>query len=271
MAMTEVETLHRDAHAPSLPSPDYRRVRLASALRDAAAAEPSGLQLIADWLTGGACLRGVRAGLVVMAACAVLVAVRAATERNTGTPSWGALPEASLTPGAVSTLTATELCNGVRPSRFVTEAVRRQVVRAYRIEQVSSASYELDALITPELGGSTDPANLWPQPYRSPVWNAHVKDALEQLLPELVCSQQITLAEAQRALASNWVTAYKHYFKTDAPIRSHLGSAPREDAELLVVPDEPTMQAVTRFASRWAAHPSYIVHAGAPQRSRALR
>jgi len=38
-------------------------------------------------------------------------------------------------------------------------------------------AYEVDYLITPELGGATDIRNLWP--YGDTVWNAHVKDQLE--------------------------------------------------------------------------------------------
>ncbi len=115
-----------------------------------------------------------------------------------------------------------------------------------------AASYELDALVTPELGGSTNQANLWPQRYHSPVWNARVKDELERLLPEMVCDEQISLAQAQREIASDWIAAYKRYFQTETPLRSHLGPAEDEAAELLFVPAEPTMtQVVTvRLVSR---------------------
>jgi hypothetical protein len=55
-----------------------------------------------------------------------------------------------------------------------------------------------------------DPRNLWPEPgyatgsglYRNP------KDRLENVLKRMVCRGAMTLAQAQRAIASNWVAAY---------------------------------------------------------------
>ncbi len=71
----------------------------------------------------------------MIAVCAAaLIALRSMTEPTVGGMPPGALPEPSLTPGAVSELTTAELCNGVRPSRLVTEAVRQQVLHAYRME-----------------------------------------------------------------------------------------------------------------------------------------
>ena len=135
-----------------------------------------------------------------------------------------ALPVASLTPGDVADLTAVQLCSGERPSRVVSEAARRQVLRDYRMEHVPDRSYELDALITPELGGTSVPANLWPQMYDSPVWNAHVKDQLEDLLSSMVCRREIALTTAQKDIAADWVAAYKHYFKTEMPLDTRVAT-----------------------------------------------
>ncbi len=248
--MAEVGALHRAEYPASSPSPDYARMRLVSALRAAASSEPTWWQRVAASLAGVSFSRGLGVGAVAIVVCAAFVAMRGATGPVAAPPQWGALPESSLTPGAVSELTAAELCNGVRPPRLVTETVRRQILHAYRMDALPATAYELDALITPELGGSTDPANLWPQRYYSPVWNAHVKDALERLLPEMVCSRQITLAEAQRAIAADWIAAYKHFFKTDRPIRSHLSPSRDEDADLLIVPGETMQLAAIGLVSR---------------------
>ncbi len=43
---------------------------------------------------------------------------------------------------------------------------------AYGMAGVPQAEYELDYLITPELGGAPDARNLWPQRYDVPGWNA---------------------------------------------------------------------------------------------------
>jgi anti-sigma factor RsiW len=141
----------------------------------------------------------------------------------------GVLPVASITPGATWDITATELCAGTRHTRTITAAMRAEVVAAYRVEQVPQDRYELDYLITPELGGATDTRNLWPQAYASPVWNARIKDALEQLLPELVCSGKIDLETAQREIASDWIAAYKRYFNTDVPLQAHRGLRADDD------------------------------------------
>ena len=61
------------------------------------------------------------------------------------------------------------------------------------MEHVAPSEYELDYLITPELGGVGDARNLWPQRYDSDVWNARVKDDLERLLPRLVCDGAVDL------------------------------------------------------------------------------
>jgi hypothetical protein len=141
----------------------------------------------------------------------------------------GVLPVTAITPGATWDMTAKDLCAGVRHTRPITTSMRAEVVRAYGVEQIPPEQYELDYLITPELGGATDARNLWPQAYASPVWNARVKDGLEQLLPELVCSGQLDLEVAQRDMASDWIAAYKKYFRTDVPLRAHRGPAIDDD------------------------------------------
>lgn len=141
-------------------------------------------------------------------------------------------PVASLTPGAVADLNAAALCAGERPSRALTPAVREQVLSAYGMRGVAGDTYELDALITPELGGTAARENVWPQRYGSS-WNAHVKDALENLLAARVCRGELPLEVAQRALADDWIASYKRYFATDAPLPAHL-LATQVDEDLIV-------------------------------------
>jgi Putative zinc-finger len=139
------------------------------------------------------------------------------------------LPVASMTPGATWDVTAEDLCAGTRHTRTISPAMRAQVLSAYGMEHVPPDQYELDYLITPELGGATDARNLWPQAYASPVWNARVKDELERLLPQLVCSQRLDLQSAQRDMAVDWIAAYKKYFNTDRPLQAHRGLAGDDD------------------------------------------
>jgi anti-sigma factor RsiW len=131
-----------------------------------------------------------------------------------------ALPVAALTPGATSPLTADALCAGTRSVHPVTPAMRAQVLRDYDMVDVPADQYELDYLITPELGGATDARNLWPQRYGQRTWNARVKDQLEDLLPRMVCNGELALAAAQRDMARDWILAYKKYFRTAVPLRA---------------------------------------------------
>jgi hypothetical protein len=114
------------------------------------------------------------------------------------------------------------VCGSVgRTPPVVPAALRQQVLRDYRMEHIPPSEYELDYLVTPELGGLTDRRNLWPEPYGLRSWNARAKDALENHLPRLVCSGQIDLATAQREIADNWIDAYKKYLASERPIQLH--------------------------------------------------
>jgi hypothetical protein len=61
-------------------------------------------------------------------------------------------------------------------------------------------------------GAPYDPRNLWPEPRVSADgWNADVKDELEAVLARMVCSGRVPLAEAQRAIARDWIGAYNRF------------------------------------------------------------
>ena len=173
-------------------------------------------------------LAAVAAAVVVLAAWA---SIRVGTEpaRSVDVRHGLALPVAAITPGATWDIGVEELCSGTTPARPITVAMRAEVLSAYGVEHVPADQYELDYLITPELGGATDARNLWPQGYASPVWNARVKDELERLLPQLVCSRQLDLGTAQRDMAVDWIAAYKKYFRTDLPLEAHRGPALDDD------------------------------------------
>ncbi len=193
-------------------------------------------------------------------AAAAIVAVALATWLGTGAftrpapsleVSLSPLPATHLTPGAVSTLTADELCAGARTSRVVPDRVRRQVLAAYGMEHAPAATYELDALITRELGGTAELANLWPQPYHAPVWNARVKDALEDHLARAVCAGTMPLRDAQHAIASDWVGAYQRSFQTLRPLPAHVDTTEVDDD--LLVEQSQQVRLVTLLFLRSAA------------------
>jgi len=129
-------------------------------------------------------------------------------------------PDGSLTPGATRQVTMSEVCANPQEEVIgeVSVSLRQEVFEKYGIVNPRPDDYEIDYLIAPGLGGTEDVRNLWPQPYHARVWNAHVKDALEERLHELVCSGQVDLSTAQHDIATDWIAAYKKYFHTNKPL-----------------------------------------------------
>jgi hypothetical protein len=133
------------------------------------------------------------------------------------------LPRADLTPGATAPVALHDICGPERSARTqpIPASVHQVVFARYGADYRRAAEYELDYLITPELGGVADEQNLWPQPFARTPWNAYVKDELERLLHQRVCDGQIDLASAQREMASDWIAAYKRHFNATAPLRDY--------------------------------------------------
>lgn len=129
-------------------------------------------------------------------------------------------PNRSLTPGATRQVTMREVCSVPREQVIsdVSVPLRHRVLQEYGILNARPEDYEIDYLIAPRLGGTEDIRNLWPEPYRARPWNAHVKDALEERLHEMVCNGQVDLVTAQRDISTDWIAAYKKYFHTNKPL-----------------------------------------------------
>jgi hypothetical protein len=70
---------------------------------------------------------------------------------------------------------------------------------------------EIDHIISLELGGSNDIANLYPES-AAPAPGFRIKDKLENKLHDLVCNGQITLAAARTGVASNWQALYRRVY-----------------------------------------------------------
>ncbi len=133
------------------------------------------------------------------------------------------VPDARLTPGATVLFDRSFVCSAPgQGNKAVPVALQQQVFAVYGIPKADPRAYEVDYLVTPALGGAEDIHNLWPHSH-STVWNAQVKDALEDRLRELVCNGSLDLAEAQQEIATNWISAYKRYFHTDVPLPEHRG------------------------------------------------
>ena len=129
------------------------------------------------------------------------------------------LPDPALTPGDTLPVTAEDACTiGYSESvRNVSPEERSAVFAEYGIAHHHKREFEVDHLISLELGGSNDIKNLWPQSYLTQPWNAHVKDQLENELHDRVCEGLMTLPTAQHLIAGNWIAAYKQIFDTEMP------------------------------------------------------
>lgn len=143
------------------------------------------------------------------------VPVRALAAPHEAAPATGVAggkyPDTSLTPGALLNVTADDVCRPGYSStvRDVSIDVKREVYARYHVAYVRG-EYEVDHFYPLELGGSNSIRNLWVEPY-DVVWNAKVKDRIENRLHELVCNHQLSLQDAQRAIGSDWVAAYRQY------------------------------------------------------------
>lgn len=121
-------------------------------------------------------------------------------------------PDPRCTPGALNpavrqddidqTICVTGWTATVRPPEAVSEAEKRASLAAYG-DTGPLGGFEYDHLVPLELGGATNSArNLWPEPGASP----NPKDAVELFLRDQVCRHRISLALAQREIASDWVS-----------------------------------------------------------------
>jgi anti-sigma factor RsiW len=138
----------------------------------------------------------------------------------------GEEPDLRLTPGAIVPVTASEVCGAAATKRepVVPVSLKRKVFEEYGVTPRQPDAYEVDYLITPELGGATDIRNLWPEPYQDTVWNAHVKDQLEDRLHRMVCRGDLDLATAQRDISTDWIAAYRKYFHAEKPVADNSSS-----------------------------------------------
>lgn len=129
----------------------------------------------------------------------------------------GGFPDRGCTPGATNpavtqTNIQTTICVSgytatIRPPVSYTNPLKAELMRSYGLTGASSA-YELDHLISLELGGNPkSPSNLWPEAYL-PVPGAHEKDKVENYLHSQVCGGQMTLAAAQKVIATDWLSVW---------------------------------------------------------------
>jgi hypothetical protein len=138
----------------------------------------------------------------------------AARSRTSGCVSSNGRPDPGCTPGALdprvtqdniqATICVPGYTGRVRPPTSYTTPLKRQLMAAYGLADRPLAGFELDHLISLELGGSPrDAANLWPESWTGAM-NARQKDTVENFLHQQVCDGLLALADAQRLIAREW-------------------------------------------------------------------
>lgn len=127
----------------------------------------------------------------------------------------GSMNDLIKTPGDVRTTDKVKICTQKTSTiRNVSSATKKQSYLLYGISKTTgwcrAKGCEVDHLISLELGGSNNIKNLWPQTYAG-VWNARIKDKLENRLHKLICNGTVTPEDAQFAISHDWIGAYQKY------------------------------------------------------------
>lgn len=131
--------------------------------------------------------------------------------KTSGCQAHNGLPDSACTPGAIiSSATTSQICQSGYASsvRNVPTSEKDQVYAEYGIASHTTGQYEVDHLVSLELGGSNDIANLWPE-LANPTPGFHQKDQVENYLHDQVCSGKVSLAQAQQEIATNWLAIYQ--------------------------------------------------------------
>ncbi|MBV9178846.1 MAG: hypothetical protein JO297_17605 [Nitrososphaeraceae archaeon] len=142
---------------------------------------------------------------------------------STGIPSAchilnGVLPDPKCTPGAINlsvtqdniknTICVPGFSRTVRPPVSYTTPLKIKLMQSYGFTD-SRSNYELDHLVSLEIGGNpTDVRNLWPEPGYGQ-YNFHIKDRFENYLHNQVCNGAMSLSEAQKEIATDWISNWK--------------------------------------------------------------
>jgi hypothetical protein len=129
--------------------------------------------------------------------------------RKTAGCTLGALPDRGCSPGAIDARrTAKVVCSKsfhTSDVRDVPDSLKHQVEVEYGLAPKGYGdTLEIDHIVSLELGGSNDIANLYPE--LAPGF--HAKDSLENRLHALVCTGKMTLHTAQRRIAADWMRFY---------------------------------------------------------------
>lgn len=164
--------------------------------------------------------------IIIIACLAMLVAVPVFADYGVQTKTANcsanlSMPDSDCTPGAVLTTSTAVICKGgyTKTVRNVSTATKKKVFAEYGISYKLSGKYEVDHLISLELGGSNDISNLWPESY-SIANGSRIKDKFENYLHAQVCSGKMSLEDAQMQISGDWLSYYSAKLAADAAAKN---------------------------------------------------
>jgi len=172
-------------------------------------------------------------------------------------------PDPSCSPGALnpavtqatigSTICVSGYSASVRPPERITAKEKLASMAAYG-DGGSPSDFEYDHLVSLELGGAAnDPRNLWPEPGGSP----NPKDSVENALHRLVCSGQMSLAQAQKIIATGWIAYYRnHEQPAQVSPSTPASGTPNKPISDTNCSDFPTHDAAQRWFDQHGGSPS---------------
>lgn len=174
------------------------------------------------------------------------------------------LPDPTCTPGATNpgvtqgdidqTICRSGWTATVRPPVGYTEPLKYQQMTAYG-DTGSARYFEEDHLVPLELGGSpSSPRNLWPEPGASP----NPKDSVENAANRAVCDGRMTLAAAQRAIATDWITLGRQLGVTPSQAPGTRIPAPHVSGSPGSAGAAATCSASASYSSRYADWDVYV-------------
>jgi hypothetical protein len=157
-------------------------------------------------------MRGLQGTAVVLALAACVGAGAGQAAPSKICHARHGLQDSACTPGVVfSGVTAKQVCRpGYASSvRNVPDSEKRAVFAEYGIAgSRHGGAYEVDHLISLELGGSNAIENLWPEA-ATPRPGFHEKDVVENALHHQVCDGTISLRTAQRLIRHDWLRVFR--------------------------------------------------------------
>lgn len=147
---------------------------------------------------------------VVVYSCNLALATYGIQSKITNCTANQTLPDRACSPGAVLTIDTKVICVSgyTKTVRNVSDTTKKKVFAEYSISYSDHSNYEVDHIISLELGGSNDISNLYPESYVIDN-NARVKDKFENYLHKQVCDGKLDIVEAQREISTDWFYYYQ--------------------------------------------------------------